>query len=262
MVMKIVNPSATLPISVTYSCAMNCKHCGGVYIKSMVHISNMEKYVKRYNSFLISGGMTKDGKIPFKSYLPKLFELKQKYHLTYNFHIGFPKAPPFEIDKIADVISFDFFSDPEILEEIYGIKRTPNDILNSVLPLKTRKVPHITIGILCGKITHEIESIKILSKYFDTIVLNILIPTKNTIYEKCTPPKIENVKEVFKEANKRFKNVILGCMHPHGKYREKLLLEISDYLNIFVNSASKEYDFKGCCSLFEVKKEKNKEVKL
>jgi len=254
--MIIVNPSGTLPISVTNSCPMNCKHCGGIYIKSMVHISNIEKYIGKYNSFLISGGMTKDGIIPFKQYIPKLYDLKEKYNLIYNFHIGFPKNPPYEIEKVADVVSFDFFSDKEVLQEIYGITRTPNEILNSVLPLKTPKVPHVTIGILCGKITHELSSIKILSQYFDTIVLNILIPTRKTVFEKCSPPKIDEVKDIFKEASKRFKSVILGCMHPHGKYREKLLKNISNYLDVFVNSASKEFDFKGCCSLLTLNKEK------
>lgn len=254
--MVIVNPSGTLPISVTKSCSMNCKHCGGVYIKSMIHISDIERYIGKYNSFLISGGMTKDGIIPFKQYIPKLSALKQKYSLLYNFHIGFPKNPPFEIEKVADVVSFDFFSDKDVLNEVYGITRSPNEILDSVLPLKISKVPHITIGILCGKITHELDSIKILSQYFDTIVLNILIPTKNTIYEKCNPPKIDEVMDIFKEANKRFNNVILGCMHPHGKYREELLKNISNYLNVFVNSASKEFDFKGCCSFLALNKEK------
>jgi len=250
--MIIVNPSGTLPVSVTSSCNMNCKHCGGIYIKSMVHISQMEKYIKKYKSFLISGGMTEEGIIPFHHYIPKLHSLKNQHKLTYNFHIGFPKNPPFEIENLADVISFDFFADPEILKEVYGIKRTPNEILNSVLPLKTHKVPHITIGIYCGRITHEYNSLEILSNYFDTIVLNIFIPTRNTIYEKCKPPVIDEVAEIFKEANKKFKNVILGCMHPHGKYREDLLGKISNYLHVFVNSASKEFDFKGCCSFLKL----------
>ncbi|MBO8160419.1 MAG: radical SAM protein [Thermosipho sp. (in: Bacteria)] len=261
--MIIVNPSGTLPITVTYSCSMNCKHCGGVYIKRMPHISNIEKYAKKYNSFLISGGMTKDGNIPFSSYLEKLRILKERYNLLYNFHIGFPKYPPFEIENVADVVSFDFFSDEKILNEIYGIKRSTDEILNAVLPLKTPKIPHITIGILCGKITHELKSIEILSNYFDTIVLNILIPTKNTFYEKCSPPKVEEVSEIFKEAKRKFEKVILGCMHPHGEYRKKLLSNISDYLDVFVNSSSKEYDFKGCCALLniensQIKKEENK----
>ncbi|ABR30997.1 radical SAM protein [Thermosipho melanesiensis] len=251
--MVIVNPSGTLPITVTKSCPINCKHCGGVYIKSMVHIDKMENYVKRYKSFLISGGMSFEGKIPFDKYIGKLEKLKKEYNLLYNFHIGFPKKPPFEIEKLADVISFDFFSDENVMKEIYRISRTPKKILDAILPLKTTKIPHITVGIYCGRITHEIKSLEILKYYFDSIVLNIFIPTKNTEYEKCLPPKVEDVKEVFELAKKHFKNVTLGCMHPHGKYRENLLKEISP--DIFVNSASKIYDFKGCCSIYLAKEE-------
>lgn len=244
--MVIVNPSGTLPITVTKSCAMNCKHCGGVYIKSMVHIDNMEKYIKKYNSFLISGGMTNDGIIPFKPYLNKLKKFKESYNLKYNFHIGFPKNPPYEIVNIADVISFDFFSNENVMKEVYYISRTSDEILSSVLPLPVKKVPHITIGILCGKITHEQKSIEILKDYFDTVVLNILIPTRKTQFEKCQPPNVEDVAKIFNYAKKYFKTVILGCMHPHGKYREELLKLIAP--DVFVNSASKTYDFKGCCS--------------
>ncbi|QTA37292.1 radical SAM protein [Thermosipho ferrireducens] len=249
--MLTINPSKTLPISVTKYCALNCKHCGGVYIKRMIHISEMEKYVKRYKSFLISGGMGKEGIIPFKNYIEFLTRLKLKHDLLYNFHIGFPETPPYEIEEIADVVSFDFFSDPEILNEIYGIKRTPEHIIKVVSSLKTKKVPHITIGVLCGNITHEFNSIELLSKYFDTIVLNIFIPTKRTLYENCNPPEIEIVAQVFKEAKKKFKTVILGCMHPHGTYREKLLELIKEDLSIFVNSSEKKPDFKGCCALYK-----------
>ncbi|ANQ54069.1 radical SAM protein [Thermosipho affectus] len=249
--MVIVNPSGTLPISVTKSCPINCKHCGGVYIKSMTHIDDMERYTKRYKSFLISGGMMFDGTIPFKGYIKKLKDLKEKYNLIYNFHIGFPKNPPFEIDEIADVISFDFFSDKDVMKDIYKLSRSPEEILNSVLPLKAQKIPHITIGIFCGKITHEIKSLEMLKEYFDSIVLNIFIPTKKTEFENCKPPAINDVKMVFDMAQKHFKTVVLGCMHPHGKYREVLLNNISP--DIFVNSASKIYDYKGCCSLYLAK---------
>jgi uncharacterized radical SAM superfamily protein len=244
--MVVVNPSGTLPISVTKGCPMNCKHCGGVYVKSMTHIDNIERYVSKYKSFLISGGMSKDGIIPFSPYLNKLKELKRTYNLQYNFHIGFPKEPPFEIIDVADVVSFDFFSDENVMKEVYTIRRTKDEILFSVLPLPVKKVPHITIGILCGKITHEEKSIEILKDYFDTIVLNILIPTKNTAYKDCNPPSVDEVAKVFNFAKKHFKSVILGCMHPHGSYRKQLLEKISP--DVFVNSASKNYDFKGCCS--------------
>ncbi|ABS61535.1 MULTISPECIES: radical SAM protein [Fervidobacterium] len=246
-----IDPSSTLPISVTKSCPMNCGHCGGHYIKHMVHIDDIEKYLDRYNSFLVSGGMFPSGEIPFKPYLEKLRQLKETHDLKYNFHIGFPKNPPYELEGIADVISFDFFGDKDVLKELYGIDRTPEEILDSILPLNVKKVPHVTIGVICGKITHEPKAIDILSEYFNSIVLNIFIPTTGTKYSDCQPPLLEEVEKIFDLASKKFEKITLGCMQPKGDYRKKLQEIVSNYANFIVKPFDKNYAFDGCCAFYQ-----------
>uniref|UniRef100_A0A7C5U4D3 Radical SAM protein n=1 Tax=Fervidobacterium nodosum TaxID=2424 RepID=A0A7C5U4D3_9BACT len=243
-------PGSTLSVSVTKSCPLNCAHCNGRYLEHMVHIDDIEKYVDRYNSFLISGGMLPNGEIPFKPYIDKLKALKERYNLKYNFHIGFPKNPPHEIEVVADVVSFDFFADKNVLKEIYEIEREPEEILNSVKPLKVKKVPHITVGVLCGKITHEYKAIEILSEHFESIVLNVFIPTKGTKFENCEAPSIEEVGEVFKYANKYFKDIVLGCMQPKGEYRKHLQEIVAKYANFIVKPVNKNYKYNGCCSFY------------
>jgi len=245
-----IDPSATLSISVTKSCPMNCAHCGGHYVKHMIHVEELEKYVEKYKSFLISGGMLPNGEIPFGPYIKYLKFLKEKYGLKYNFHIGFPKEPPVEIEEIADVVSFDFFADKNVLKEVYGIEREPEEILNSVLPLKVKKVPHVTVGILCGKISHEVRALEILSKYFESVVLNIFIPTANTKYANCQPPSIDDVEELFKVASGLFEDVVLGCMHPKGEYRKALQERIAKYVGFIVKPTDRKYDIPGCCSFY------------
>ncbi|WP_448375188.1 radical SAM protein [Fervidobacterium sp.] len=247
-----IDPSATLSISVTKGCPMNCAHCGGHYVKHMIHVKEMEKYVEKYKSFLISGGMLPNGEIPFGEYIEYLKSLKERYNLKYNFHVGFPKEPPFEIEEIADVISFDFFADSDVIKEVYGIERAPEEILRSVLPLKVEKVPHITIGILCGKISHEKRALEILSKYFNSVVLNVFIPTANTKYENCQPPELDEVEEIFKSASELFKNVVLGCMHPKGEYRKRMQERFGKYVGFIVKPTDRMYNKFGCCS-FHVK---------
>ncbi|MGC8819830.1 MAG: radical SAM protein [Fervidobacterium sp.] len=227
---------------------MNCSHCGGHYITHMIHVDDIEKYVDKYKSFLISGGMFPNGEIPFKPYLGKLRDLKEKYELKYNFHIGFPINPPLELENVADVISFDFFADRQVLRELYGIERTAEQILNSVCPLKVKKVPHVTIGVICGKITHEPKAIEMLSEHFDSIVLNVFVPTKNTKYENCNPPDIGDVELVFELASKSFESVTLGCMQPKGEYRRKLQEIVANYANFIVKPVNKNYVLSGCCA--------------
>lgn len=245
-----IDPSTTLSVSVTRGCPLNCAHCGGHYLKHMIYVEELEKYVDRYKSFLVSGGMLPNGEIPFGRYISYLKELKEKYGLKYNFHIGFPLQPPYEIEEVADVVSFDFYADRNVLREVYGIEREPEQILNAVLPLKVKKVPHITIGVLCGKISHEEKAVEILSKYFESIVLNVFIPTPLTKYANCQPPRIDDVEIIFAKASDLFKNVVLGCMHPKGEYRRMLQERIQKYAGFIVKPTTKSYDYHGCCSFY------------
>ena len=250
--MILVDTTPVVPVSVTGKfCPMNCKHCGGVYLKHMVPIRKMEEFAKAGRKvFLISGGMTKDGKIPFDSYYSLLKSLKHKHNLKYNFHIGFPLEFPAMVDELADVVSADFYADSAVLKEVYGIERSVEDQLSIITFFKSPVVPHITIGVSCGRITHEYRAIDILSDHFDRIVLNVFIPTRGTLYESCTPPDLDEVEKVFKYAKEKFKIVFLGCMQPKGLYRVKLQERLG-FIDGITKPVLKKANAKNCCA-FEV----------
>ncbi len=254
--MILVDPSKTIPVSVTGShCSLNCPHCGGKYLSHMIKPEEMEAYIKKgYRSFLISGGMLPNGEIPFDPFLEHFRRLKEKYGLLYNFHIGFPKKFPSQIDELADVVSLDFFGDPKILRSIYSLERKLNDLLELASRFSKPVVPHVTIGIFKGEITHEFKALKILSEYFDTIVLNVFIPTPGTPFGAFPPPDIKDVKEVFKKARKLFKRVILGCMQPRGSYRKRLQEEVKDLVDVIVKPVIKVEGekFEGCCAFLAI----------
>ncbi|MEW6329586.1 MAG: radical SAM protein, partial [Candidatus Micrarchaeota archaeon] len=84
-------------------------------------------------------------------------------------------------------------------------------------------VPHLTIGLRGGVIDGEKGALENLAGMdFRKIVMNVLVPTPGTRYEKMKPPPISKTVEVLKRARKRFDNVYLGCMRPTGEYRKKL----------------------------------------
>ena len=255
--MILVDPSKTIPVSVTGShCSLNCPHCGGKYLSHMIKPEEMEAYIKKgYRSFLISGGMLPNGEIPFDPFLEHFRRLKEKYGLLYNFHIGFPKKFPSQIDELADVVSLDFFGDPKILRSIYSLERKLNDLLELASRFSKPVVPHVTIGIFKGEITHEFKALEILSEYFDTIVLNVFIPTPGTPFGVFPPPNIKDVKEIFKKARKLFKRVILGCMQPRGIYRKHLQEEVKDFADVIVKPVikTKGERFEGCCAFLAIK---------
>ncbi len=249
--MVFIDPSTTKPVSVTgIFCPLNCNHCGGVYLKHMINVGDIEHFAKSgVKSFLISGGMNRNGEIPFERHYKTLKALKIRYDLKYNFHVGFPEDFPEIVEELADVISADFFGDAEVLKQVYGLERNPDEILKILKTFRKPVVPHVTVGILCGRITHEYKAIELLKGDFHNIVLNVFVPTRKTPFENCNSPPVDNVIRVFEFAKMHFKRVFLGCMQPKGIYRKELqekLIGIVDGITKPV--INRKETVKGCCA--------------
>lgn len=222
-----VYPHNTKSVTVTGPhCALNCAHCGGHYLKSMVSVEKIPN-LKEVQSLLISGGCTVDGKVPWLKHAEFLAD--QKGNLKYNFHVGLIEDER-EIDllaKIADTVSFDFVVDDETIAEVYHLKKIGEDYLTTYRKLnaKVPVLPHITIGLLGGEVKGEFAAIKALEEFNPpAIVFIIFRPTPNTQYADRKPPELEKVLEVFNFTRSTFPNtpLYLGCMRPGGKYREEV----------------------------------------
>ncbi|GAV23360.1 hypothetical protein [Carboxydothermus pertinax] len=225
-----VYPHKTKPVTVTGPhCALNCAHCGGHYLKSMLPVEKIPN-LKKVKSLLISGGCTKDGKVPWLKHAEFLAD--QKGNLKYNFHVGLIDDDR-EIDllaQIADTVSFDFVVDDETIAKVYHLNKTGEDYLNTYRKLKAKVpvLPHITIGLLGGEIKGEFMAIKALGEFNPpAIVFIIFRPTPNTGFFERKPPEIAKVTEVFEFTHKLFPDtpLYLGCMRPGGKYREEVDLK-------------------------------------
>jgi uncharacterized radical SAM superfamily protein len=179
-------------------------------------------------SFLISGGLKKDGKSFILDQKERLLEMKRHGHYHFNAHVGF--VDPSEIDAIAnivDYVSFDFVSNPNVIQKVYKLQKTVEEYIDQykLLSSKMPTYPHITVGLDEGKIHWEYEAIDILSDLLaDRLVLNVLIPTPGTEFEAVSNPDLEEVRKVFQYARRVFhdKPLILGCMRPRGRYRSEL----------------------------------------
>lgn len=260
--MIFVDPSGTIPLSLTgRSCQMNCAHCGGHYLKHMKTLKEMQQFVDEgFKSFLISGGLSEDFLVPFREHVDLLRKLKDLHGLSYNFHVGFPRSPIKELEGLADVVSFDFFADRRVMESVYGFSVEPEKLLDAIVQTEVFAVPHVTVGILEGRISHEFEALRMLSRHFKAVVLNVFVPTQGTRFSEASAPDLAAVRNVFEYASQAFDTVVLGCMQPRGDYRRLLQESVKDLAHVIVKPVSKlSIDFKGCCA-FVVKNLSKSEV--
>jgi len=218
-------PLSTATISLTGPhCALNCAHCGGKYLKSMMPIWGAQ--VQGATSCLISGGCDLSGKVPVTRGLARVGALRSGRVM--NWHVGFIEREEAEaIAPYVDVISFDFVGDDETIQEVYGLERRVEDyvksydLLRGYFPL----IPHITVGLKGGEIVGEYRALEILEELgVEGLILIVFTPTSGTRYAGRKPPELKGVIDLIVEARLRFPGapLYLGCIRPRGEYRHLL----------------------------------------
>ncbi|MDI6812727.1 MAG: radical SAM protein [Desulfitobacteriaceae bacterium] len=247
-------PVQTETISVTgTACALNCAHCGGHYLEGMKNLKECQTVLAKEariaqtdgthetdetdepgaatrttapTSFLISGGCTPDGRVPFLPHQDVLREVKTQARL--NFHVGLiGDEEILALKELANVVSFDFVADQETIEEVYGLNKTPEDYRDVYGRLRqaVQVMPHLTLGLKGGEWRGEEKALDVLEELgLDGLVFLVFIPTAGTRYAERKPPAVEDVIAFLAKARIRFPHIplILGCMRPKGKYRQIL----------------------------------------
>ena len=239
-VIKSYVPGKKFPaISITGSqCFLNCKHCNKHYLELMMNADTPKKLIAVCQKLeedgavgcLISGGFDENFALPFKPFLSALSHIKRNTNLVLNVHTGLiSKELAEKLGEIEiDIISFDIVGDTETIKQVYGMDKTPLDYLQSLKALKEANIkyiaPHICIGLNFGKISGEIEALKLIKELNPyLIVLLALVPTKDTPMENI---KLENEKisKIIAITRLMFPitPISLGCMRPGGIFRKQL----------------------------------------
>jgi uncharacterized radical SAM superfamily protein len=218
-------PLDTLVVSLTGGrCELDCAHCGGHYLQSMTPI--WKANAQEATSCLVSGGCDREGRVPVTSHLDDVARLSQGRIM--NWHVGLIRQSEAElIAPYVDVISFDFVGDDETLREVYGLEVGVEEYVATYQLLRSYAtvVPHITVGLRGGKLSGEYSALEMLAELgVEGLTFIVLIPTPGTRFEECDPPAPEEVAELLVEARLSFPDVPLhlGCLRPHGIYRERL----------------------------------------
>ncbi|MGI6554985.1 MAG: radical SAM protein [Bacillota bacterium] len=248
MEISAVTPVKTGSVSVTGTgCALNCAHCGKHYLKGMITLDAVLSGEGRskYTSYLISGGCTTQGKVPLLPHLEQLRQLKKSARL--NLHTGLiDREEACSLTEVADAVSFDFVCSREILQKVYGLDKNVSDYLESYRALVecfgTQKViPHITIGLDRGQVTHEVKAVELLaSEGISRLVILVLIPTPGTSFQRMPAPNLVETAAAIARIRALIPTtpIFLGCMRPGGAYRRQLdLLALRCGINKIVQPA-------------------------
>lgn len=233
-VFEAIYPSGTVPISVTGSgCSLQCPHCGGKYLQHMMPVDMLSAVLAKddVKSILLSGGCTEDGQVPLAPKLQFVSDeiAKTSRNIRVNAHPGVAtEKDALHIANFASTISYDFVLDDVTIKECFGFNLRGQDYVNTLRNLQkgtAKVVPHILVGLYKGEIRGEYDAVKVLSQEgIREIIFIVFIPTPGTPWENLSPPNVDSVlrllawTRILQPAMK----ITLGCMRPHGGYREKL----------------------------------------
>jgi uncharacterized radical SAM superfamily protein len=231
------------------ACALNCLHCGAVYLKDMVPATSPKMLedacVQLKNEgargVLLSGGCDRQGRM---LNLEKLLPTIKKIHemdLIIKLHTGFvdEKLARKIVDAGVDIASMEMVGNAKTVKKIFGLDATAEDYLQTFKNLWDAGIPHvcphICVGLHDGKLKGEITALELLKTEIkpSTIAIIVLRPTKGTKLANIRPPTGEDVEKVVTHARRLFPKtkIILGALRPRGseqlgKIAERVDVEI------------------------------------
>lgn len=226
-------------LSVTGSeCALRCKHCQTQLLQKLPAAKTPQKLVeiceklsqRGAKGVLITGGCQLNGAVPISRFLGAVSEVKKKTGLMVIAHTGIldTKEARELVNAGLDGAAVDVVSSPQTTKSVYGTEFNAEDYGKTLRALETAKMhivsPHVCVGLNFGKLTHESDSLHLITKIKPTtVVITALMPLKGTPMERVRVAPID-VAKVIIAAILMFPNIpiTLGCARSKGPDREQI----------------------------------------
>ena len=270
------SPSSFAAFSVTgKKCECRCAHCDAGLLQSMADTDTPEKFISQVDKaagsgctgILVSGGSGPGGSVPLLPFVDGISYAKRK-GLKVLVHSGLLDLKTAAALKSANVdqVLLDVIGSEKTIRSVYGIDRTPEDFLNSMLYCRNAGLeiaPHIVIGLDYGKIEGEYKAIDLVCRAeAENLVLVVLVPKRGTKMADIPPPPLNEVIDVLYYAvdNSITANIMLGCARPHvySETLEKAAVDLGFSAIAYPHEKTvkyakeqglKVYFFEKCCSL-------------
>ncbi|RLE60708.1 MAG: radical SAM protein [Thermoprotei archaeon] len=261
-------------ISITgEKCALNCEYCEAKILKQMLSANSPKKLEKILQNLskrgirgaLISGGFTKEGKLPVKRYLTVIKQYSRK--MVFSMHtlsVNEEEASLFR-DAGIRIVDIPVSLDPIVLSKIrklenFRVEDLRRSLYNLLESGPQHIVPHIMIGERYGKIVYEKIAIDFVSELsMKLVVFLVIYPYPGTSFYMVNPPSSNEILDILRYARKKMDSEIaLGCMRPpEVKKRVDDIALREQFIDRIVAPLSwieKKYDaerYKSCCSVPE-----------
>ncbi len=232
------NTSRSFPaISVTGGrCYLNCDHCGGLLLESMLYAETPERLYHLMKMVvqeggrgcLISGGCNPLGYVPLEPFLPVIARVKREasgFEVVVHTGLASPRIVELLADTGVDAVLVDIVGSDKTLEEVCHLKRGVVAFEEMLRTLKEHSLPvapHIVVGMHYGRLLGEKAALDLIARFSPAaVVIVALMPLKGTKMMGVDPPKPQDVARVMLAARLLMPDtpLVLGCARPRGIYR-------------------------------------------
>lgn len=220
-------------ISITGSqCSLSCDHCGALILETMIPAENPKELLakciqleKRGNhGVLLSGGCSRNGKLPWKKFIPAIAEIKEKTDLFISIHSGLVDLSDALALKAAgvDQALIDVIGNDETYKKVYHVPFGVAEIQKAMEALQKADlptVPHVVCGLDYGRINGETAALEMISQFsVDQVVIVSLMNLARTKMEKVIPPDAHDVARIIATARSLMPktSISLGCARQRG----------------------------------------------
>ena len=214
------------------ACGLSCDHCGATILKTMIPTETPAKLVEKCiqlekegnHGVLLSGGCTKEGKLPWQEFVHAIHEIKEKTNLFISIHSGLVEYSEALALKRAgvDQALIDVIGDDETYGKVYHVPFGVAEIKKSMAALEQAglpTIPHVVCGLDYGRITGEAAALEMISHFpVEQLVIVSLMALTGTKMEKATPPNAYEVAHIIAKARTLMPEcaISLGCARQRG----------------------------------------------